>query len=120
MKEHRKIKGLKYQIKKMEGDAEALKTEISIKQRELSQKQNTIKSLKQQVQKIDNNKNIKVSEHAIIRYLERIKGVDIEEIEKEILSDEVLNLVEKLGGNGGYPNKNFKVLMSNDSSMIAL
>lgn len=95
----------------MEGDAESLKIEVANKQREYTAKLNAIKTLKEQIEKFESNKNIKVSEHAIVRYFERVKGFDISEIEKEILTDEVLNLVNQLGGTGGYPNKNFKVLM---------
>ena len=111
MKEARKIKGLKSQLKIMEGDAEALKIEVANKQREYNAKLNAIKTIKEQIEKFENNKNIKVSEHAIVRYFERVKGFDISDIEKEILTDEVLMLVEQLGGTGGYPNRNFKVLM---------
>lgn len=113
MKEARKIKGLKSQLRIMEGDAEALKVEAANKQREYNAKIKAIKSLKEEIEKFESDKTIKVSEHAIVRYFERVKGFDISDIEKEILTDEVLNLVEKLGGTGGYPNNDFKVLMKN-------
>lgn len=113
MKEARKIKGLKSQLKILQGDAEALKIEVANKQREYNNKLNLIKNLKDQIETFESDKNIKVSEHAIVRYFERVKGFNISEIEKEILTDEVLNLVDKLGGTGGYPNKDFKVLMKN-------
>ena len=35
--------------------------------------------------KLNNSENLKVSEHAIVRYFERVKGFDIEQVEKEIL-----------------------------------
>ncbi len=111
MKEARKIKGLKSQLKIMEGDAEALKIDIANKQREYNAKRNKIKSLKEDIDKFEKNGSIKVSEHAIVRYFERVKGFNISDIEKEILNEEVLKMVEQLGGNGGYPNKGFKVLM---------
>lgn len=113
MKEARKIKGLKSQLRIMEGDAEALKIIVASKQREYHAKLNAIKNLKEQVERFESNTNVKVSEHAIVRYFERVKGFNISDIEKEILTDEVLKLVEKLGGNGGYPNKDFKVLIKN-------
>lgn len=111
MKEARKIKGLKSQLKIMEGDAEALKIELGNKQREYTSKLNAIKSIKEQIEQHESNKRIKVSEHAIVRYFERVKGFDISDIEKEILTEDVLNLIDKLGGTGGFPNNNFKVLM---------
>lgn len=115
MKEARKIKGLKSQLRIMEGDAEALKIILSNKQREYHAKLKAIKALKEQVESFESNTGIKVSEHAIVRYFERVKGFDISEIGKEILSVEVLSLVEKLGGNGTYPNKDFKILMKNNT-----
>ena len=63
--------------------------------------------------KLENKETLKVSEHAILRYLERVKVYNIEEIEKIILSDSVKGLVEKLGGNGTYPNEGFSVVMKN-------
>jgi len=111
MKEARKIKGLKSQLKIMEGDAEALKVEVANKQREYNAKRNKIQALKEEIDRFEKNGNIKVSEHAIVRYFERVKGFNISDIEKEILTEEVLKMVEQLGGNGGYPNKDFKVLM---------
>jgi TolA-binding protein len=111
MKEARKIKGLKSQLKLMEGDAEALKIEVANKQREYNAKLKSINSIKQEIDKFESNKKIKVSEHAIVRYFERVKGFDMSEVEKEILTEEVLMLVDQLGGTGGYPNKNFKILM---------
>ena len=35
-----------------------------------------------------------VSEHAIIRYLERVKGIDINEIKNEVLTDNVKTMME--------------------------
>jgi len=113
MKEIRNIKGLNSQLKIMQADADLLKYELSNKQKEYLSKRNKIKYLKQEIESIENNQNIKVSQHAIVRYFERVKGFDIKEVEKDILTKEVLNLVEKLGGTGGYPNKDFRVIMKN-------
>ena len=113
MKEARKIKGLKSQLKIMQGDAESLKIDLANKQKEYIAKKNMIQAMKEEISKFEENREIVVSEHAIGRYLERVKGINIAEIEKEILTEEVLKMVEKLGGSGGYPNKDFKVLMKN-------
>ena len=113
MKEAQKIKRLKSQLNKLEGDAEALKVSVINTQKDYQSKLKSIKDLKEQINSFEKDTTIRVSEHAILRYLERVKGINISEIEKEILSDEVLNLVNQLGGTGGYPNKDFKVLMKN-------
>ncbi len=113
MKETRTVKGLQSQIKKLESEASDLKLEIDIKKKEYNQKNQTIQSIKTNIEKINSKQNIRVSEHAILRYLERVKGVDIEQIEKEILNDKVLQLIDKLGGNGSYPSNDCSIKLSN-------
>lgn len=113
MEEARKIKGLRSQAKIMKGDLDTLKFDLGTKQREYTAKLHSLKDLNAKIESFEKKQEPSVSEHAIVRYLERIKGYDIAEIEKEILSEEVLELVEKLGGTGGYPNGEFKVLMKN-------
>jgi hypothetical protein len=113
MIEARKVKNLQSQLNNLIGDYEALKVEVANKQREVSQKKYAIDFLKEQISKMNNKKSIKVSEHAILRYLERISGLEIENIEKIILNDDVLDMINKLGGNGTYPNNEFKVVLKN-------
>jgi len=56
----------------------------------------------------------KISDHAIVRYLERVKGLDIDEIRKEILPDYV-RAKTKAMGNGYYPvNGTHKIRVKND------
>ena len=45
---------------------------------------------------------VSVSDHAIVRYLERVKGMDIKAIRKEILPKHMSKAVSQLG-NGFYP-----------------
>lgn len=61
-----------------------------------------------------------VSEHAMLRYFERVLGFDLEEIKGDILSEEVLGYLEELNGikNGKIPNnknenKPFHVVLRN-------
>jgi translation initiation factor 2B subunit (eIF-2B alpha/beta/delta family) len=111
MNDVRKIKQLQSQLNILISDAEVLKIEVSSKQREYNQKLQAINKLQEVIDSLNNNSNIKISEHAIIRYMERVKGLDISEIEKEILTEEVLVLIEKLGGSGKYPVKDFQIVM---------
>lgn len=46
---------------------------------------------------------IYVSDHAIVRYLERVLGIDIEQLKDQIISDELLRHVEKFGTTGAFP-----------------
>ena len=53
MKEERTVKGLRSQLKNMEGDRDALKIEIGNKQRELETKQKAINEINDKIKKID-------------------------------------------------------------------
>jgi hypothetical protein len=111
MNEVRQIKQLQSQLNKMISDAEVFKVMLKNTQREYDHKLASIKKMKEEIAKISEVKALKVSEHAIVRYFERVKGFDIANIEKEILSDSVVGLVEKLGGSGTYPNDEFSVII---------
>jgi chromosome segregation ATPase len=110
MNDVRKIKQLQSQISILTADVEVLKIDISNKQKEQHQKLQTIANLKKAIEAM-NDSEVKVSEHAILRYLERVEGLDVSRVEKEILTDEVLKMVETLGGNGKYPLKGFQLVM---------
>ena len=112
MNKVRKLKGLKSQLSQINGELEAAQIEVANKQREYSLKFEHAKKIKQQIELLESDREISVSEHAIIRYLERVKGVDIEILKNEILTDQIKNLIETLGGNGTYPSdKGFKALV---------
>ena len=113
MKDIRKQKQLQSQLNTMVADAEALRIEIASKQRTLSQQMKDIERMKSEINKLNKTDELKVTEHAIVRYFERVKGFDIEQIESEILSEKVRGFVEKLGGNGTYPNDGHQVVMKN-------
>jgi len=114
MIQERLVKQLQTQLNKMVADYEALKIEIASKQQESSQKKQAINKLKQQIDEADKKKEIYVSEHALVRYFERVKGFDIEEIKKEILSDSIKQMLSVLGGTGQYPNENgYGVILDN-------
>lgn len=65
-----------------------LNSQISLKQSVKSTLQKELDSLKA------NSKDIIVSEHAMIRYLQRVYKLDLEKIEKEILTDDLKSKVK--------------------------
>lgn len=111
MDETRKIKSIETQLNKIKSEKDILKLEISNKQRELSLKDRLINELTDELNKLKEVKTLRISEHAILRYLERIKNLNIKDIEEDILSSDVKNLVKVLGGSGSYPNKDYKVII---------
>lgn len=113
MDQVRQIKAMQSQINQTEADIIVLKIELNEKQKEYNNKLIHLKGLKVKVANIENNKKLKVSEHALLRYFERVKGFDLSQIEKEILTESVLKLVDILGGDGTYPNEDHSVVMKN-------
>jgi TolA-binding protein len=120
MKEEQLLKQLQTQISKIDGEVVALKLQKENVQRELELKVKTRKDLEKRATKIQSKKTTRVSEHAMLRYFERVKGFNLEEIEKEILNNKVLEMVDKLGGNGTYPNENGYRLTMKDSVVVTL
>ncbi len=51
----------------------------------------------------DPEKPIVISEHAFLRYLERVNGINLEEIRKEILTDNVVKLIRLSKKEGKIP-----------------
>ena len=121
MKKETTLKGLQSQLNTAKGEWEALKIESANKQRECSNKKFQIDNLENEILKLTKKGNtIKVSEHAVLRYLERISGLSIENVEGLILNENVLNMVSKLRGNGSYPNNGFKVVIKNNVVVIII
>lgn len=113
MKDIQKLKRLNTQLQKLTGEYEALKVEVEIKQKESTEKRRSINKLRCEISSIDNDKELKVSEHAIVRFFERVKGYNISEIEKEILNEDIVKAATVLGGGGTYPNDGYQVVMKN-------
>lgn len=83
------LKGLQVQLERERATAAALKQELSTVQRKHHLSQNACKTLEARIAELQATAVAEpiVSEHALLRYLERIKGVDLEALRAEILGD---------------------------------
>lgn len=95
----------KSELKRLNGRLAEIKSEIEIAkenrskfQRLCSQLESEAKSIEKQI-KDSSTKKIIVSEHAILRYLERVKGLDLDSIIKEITQSEIFKSGDKSGLN---------------------
>ena len=70
------------------------------------------KELLEKIQKLEMFGDVNISIHAILRYFERVVGLDIKEIEEKILPDNIRDLVAELG-DGKYQNGDFTVVVKN-------
>lgn len=72
-------------------------------------------TFEKQINKLRNPDVPKVSEHALVRYFERIEGFDLQEISNFILSPNNLSLIEQLG-DGTYPlNETHKFVVKSNT-----
>jgi chromosome segregation ATPase len=93
-------------LNKLNGEIEAKKTEKSSLDKELNALISKQKALNEEIKKLsENNGELIVTEHAIIRYIERVIGIDLNEIKKVICNEKLINQVSALG-NGSYPIDN--------------
>jgi len=119
MKEIIKIK--KKELSKIESEYNELKEQVNNFQEKCSKKKKELSKLRQEIENVLHPPKPSISEHAIVRYFERVKGENIEEIKKEILNEEVMKLFGLFGGNGKYPsnnnnedNNNYEIVMKNN------
>lgn len=84
------LKGLQVQLAKEIAAARVAKDELDIAQRKYNQSQAICRSLKARIAALEAQATPKdpiVSEHALLRYLERVEGVDLDVIRQRILGD---------------------------------
>jgi hypothetical protein len=112
MKEIRETKRLKTQLRKLEEQIFDIHNVMS----EYQRRYNGLKKDKTLlINKINdmNKGELRVTEHAIIRYFERVLGFNIEEIEENIILG--VSEAQKELGNGTYPSENFKVVIKENT-----
>ena len=93
-----------HELKSLQGRRDKMRQVISIcesevrdKHKELNQKNKELNDKKKQLNLIlknikdieDRRKNVVISEHAILRYLERVKGFNLEDIKNFIITNKL-------------------------------
>jgi hypothetical protein len=63
---------------------------------------------------------LKVTDHALVQYLLRIKGIDVEALKTEMVSGMNLNLIDEFNGCGNYTNKEGVKFILRDNKVITL
>ena len=95
------LKSLQSQLAVLEVRRDDLKVRMTEIQIQLNDTCRKVEEIKTTVRKIKCDE-ITVSEHAIIRFIERVDEIDTEAIKREILSDDTIAKIRTLG-NGKYP-----------------
>lgn len=115
-----KLKGLESQLKQAQGEYSNLQLEAQGKQQECTHKKDKITELKKAINKFKVTGKPIVSEHAILRYLERVGGMNMEQIKNFILNEEALSYISSMG-DGTYPIENrFNIVVKNNTIITIL
>lgn len=80
---------------------------------------NSILGLESRIKELKKFEGPTVSEHAIIRYMERVMGIDVEELRGNILTDKLKSQIEQLG-DGKYPINGGKVVVKGNTIVSIL
>lgn len=104
------LKGLTSQKIKLEEQISLLKKEQSLLSKEINDKGLKLKEIENKISNLSRNDKITVSEHALLRYCERILNINMKDILAEILDEDFINQYQILG-KGTYPikDKGFRV-----------
>lgn len=94
-----------HELKQLQSRKEKLLLDVdeSFKQRQEADRQyqtikKTLDELNQQILRLQQqSRKPVVTEHALLRYCERVKGIDLEKAKEEILSEEVLKYIDMFG-----------------------
>lgn len=90
---HHELKELQTERSKLEAERDSLTRQINVCNTRIAEIEKRIRQL---------TAVPVVSEHALLRYLERKLGIDLEEVKKEILTDETAERIKQFGS-GRFP-----------------
>ena len=100
-----------------------LETDLSITSHEIKKLNNLtvwaeslrakIRSVRLQMSAAIHNKT-EVTDHAVLRYLERVENINTEKIRKKILSRNAIKIINQFGGNGSFSVDNIKITVVNN------
>ena len=93
-----KKKELKDLIISCDLELTVMSSKVSAAQRDLAMKKKELKSYQIELDKLENKVEIGVSDHALVRYMERVMGVDTDALRKEILTEKVVNYIHYFKG----------------------
>lgn len=102
----KELRLLENKLKDLMQLSEIQKSEISQKQKQYFKTIKDINNIQKQIDEIKTySSELIISDHAVLRYLERVKEIDVEEIKKEIITPQIKNIITTLGTSSGtYPS----------------
>lgn len=107
------LKGLQTQQDKVTAELKDLKSQQTALTQDINHKSNQLAQLRQKIHDLQKNQSeLVVSEHAILRYLERVRKYDMKTASQSILTHE-LREIAKLG-DGRYTVNGYTLIIKNN------
>lgn len=115
-KEQEELKYLESKKVQLEAQLENLRDRKGQVGKEISLVSSKLNSVNQRIQALKGRSDLIVSEHAMLRYLERVEQLDVAILNRIIAEDEELQSVVKTLGNGIFPVKGrgFKLVIKDN------
>lgn len=101
LKKNKELKALQNRQVKLEVDVVEAKQDLVEKQEAYRKVLLRLKDIKKRVEDMQ-DVDVVISDHAIVRYMERAMGLDVEQIASQIFNKDTLASIESLG-DGKYP-----------------
>ena len=105
IKQKEELKKLQSLLIKQKSEIDLIKRERQLINERLSVAERNLRNTEEELKKLKTGNKIIVSEHAVLRYLERTMELDLKAVENEILTEETVKQYRMLG-NGKYPVSN--------------
>jgi chromosome segregation ATPase len=98
-------------------EMEAYKSKMVEAQREMERHKKNLKHIDDMISNLQ--KKVVVSEHAILRYFERVLGFDLDTIRKKVLDTNTEQLIKSLG-DGSYPVETTHKIKVRDNTVVTI
>lgn len=118
VKNSQQLKQLTSRKSKLEVDVNHFEQERKSAQSNLDKAKNQLKSVNSEIDKLK-TKDLVITEHAILRYIERAMGIDIEELKGKIIDEGTKAMIESMG-NGKYPIGNGCRAIVKDMAVVSI
>lgn len=116
-----KLKQLKTRSEELAIELEIVKKRLSEAGKEYQEKLNRKKSVDAAIESLEQEDVVTISDHAILRYLERVEGIDIETIREKLLTSSAIDIYHKLDNNNGtYPSGDGYSLVIRNNNIITV
>ena len=115
------LKGLESRLKKNKAEHETISAEIDALISKRKECEKEYRDIEWRIKELKNkNKDTIVSEHAMLRFLERVEGFDLEKIKENVLPEITRDLMAKMmNANGKYPAGTHNVVVR-DNTVVTI